>query len=139
MNIKKYFIFAKNASDYSDFHRNKISKHVGCVIVYKNKVISAGWNISKEHPLQKEYNKERNFNVDSCKNSLHAEIYALIRCIYTDIDWSKVSIFIYRELANGNVAMARPCNACTKAIKDRGIKSVFYTTENGYAKEVFDE
>lgn len=139
MNIEKYFAFAKGISKFSDFYIDKTSKHIGCIIVYKNKVISVGWNTSKEHPLQKEYNKQRNFNVDSCKNSLHAEIYALIRCNDIDIDWSKASIFIYRELANGQKAMARPCEACTKAIKDRGIKTVFYTTENGYAKEVFGE
>jgi deoxycytidylate deaminase len=139
MNIYKYFTFAKSISKFSDFYGDKTSKHVGCVIVYKNKVIAVGWNTSKEHPLQKEYNRQRDFNVDFCKNSLHAEIYALIRCNYADVEWSKASIFIYRELASGIVAMARPCMACTKAIRDRGIKTVFYTTENGYAKEVFGE
>jgi deoxycytidylate deaminase len=137
MNIEKYFAFAKNVSDFSDFYGDKTSKHVGCVIVYKNKVIAVGWNTSKEHPLQKEYNRERDFNVDSCKNSLHAEMYALIRCNYADVEWSRASIFIYRELADGSMAMAKPCKACTKAIKDRGIKTIFYTTENGHNWETW--
>jgi deoxycytidylate deaminase len=137
MNIEKYFAFARSVSNFSDFYIDKTSKHVGCIIVYKNRVMAVGWNTSKEHPLQKEYNKQRNFNVDSCKNSLHAEIYALIRCADINIDWSRASIFIYRELASGIMAMAKPCSACTKAIKDRGIKSIFYTTENGYEGEIW--
>lgn len=138
MNIDKYFSFARNASQYSDFCGSKVSRHTGCVLVHKNKVISVAWNTSKEHPLQKKYNKERGFNTDVSKNSLHAEMYALVRTEGLDIDWSKVTMFVYREHADEKRAMARPCEACMKAIKDRGIKLVIYTTGCGIAEEVID-
>jgi deoxycytidylate deaminase len=136
MNINKYLAFAKSVSKFSDFCGDTTSRHTGCVIIYKNKVISVGWNTNKEHPLQKKYNKERGFNTDSCKNSLHAEMYALVKTDGLDIDWSKATIFVYRELANGRCAMARPCKACMKAILDRGIKNVYYTTGIVYEHEV---
>jgi len=139
MNIKKYFSFAKNVSGYSDFCGDKVSRHIGCVMIHRNRTISVGWNISREHPVQKKYNKDRGFDTSISKNSLHAEMYALIKSEGLDIDWSKVKIFVYRELADGSTAMAKPCIACMQAIKDRGIKTAFYTTENGYIKEVFGE
>lgn len=48
--INHFFFLAKNACLYSD---NKKTR-VGCIIVYKNSVISVGYNKnSKTHPLQK--------------------------------------------------------------------------------------
>ena len=43
-----------------------------------------------------------------------------------NIDWSKTAIFIYRESC-GNLRNCKPCIACEKALKDRGIKNIFYT------------
>lgn len=137
MNIAKFFQLARNASQFSDFD-NAVSRHLGCVIVYRNRIISVGWNCDKEHPEQKKYNKERGFNPTNCKNSLHAEIHALIKCQGIDIDWSRAAVFIYREFATGKTALAKPCRACQKAIMDKGIKRVYYTTETGYRKEVFN-
>lgn len=31
--------------------------------------------------------------------------------------------------------MCRPCNACLYAIKQAGIKTIYYTTKDGYVKE----
>jgi len=128
MNISKLFYLAKLASRFSNYDR-ATSRHVGCVIVYKNKVISIGWNCKKEHPEQKKYNKERGFNTDSCKNSLHAEMYALIKCKDYDVDWGRVEVCVYREFSNGKIALAKPCKACQKALQERGIKqkNIHYT------------
>ena len=101
MNINKYFSFAKNISQYSCFCGDKTSRHTGCVIIHKNRVISVGYNTNKEHPMQKKYNKERGFNTDNCINSLHAEMAAIIKSDGYNIDWSKATIFVYRERANG--------------------------------------
>jgi deoxycytidylate deaminase len=136
MNILKYLAFAKSVSQFSDFCGDTTSRHTGCVIVHKNRVLSVGWNTNKEHPLQKKYNKERGFNTDICRNSLHAEMYALVKTEGLDIDWSKATVFVYRECADGFCAMARPCKACMKAIMDRGIKNICYTTDRIYAEEV---
>ena len=52
--IKKYLRCAKKVSLLSD---NKKTR-VGCVVVYKNKIISVGHNYeNKTNPLQKKYNE----------------------------------------------------------------------------------
>lgn len=132
--IERYFKLAKNASEFGDYPRYKI----GAVMAYKSRVLSVGWNAKREHPTQKRYNIARGFDVDSTKNSLHAEIYAILKVKDMDINWSKVSIFVYRECKNGMRALARPCPACEKAIRDLGIKHVYYTGKNSYIHEIFD-
>lgn len=132
--MKRYFSMAKNASEFGSYFRYKL----GCVIVYKNKVISVGWNTCKENPTQKKYNTYRGFDVDTAKNYAHAEINALISAKYLDINWNKVSIFVYREYKNGNIAPARPCPACMKAITDIGIKNIYYTDRGKYIHEILE-
>ncbi len=45
-----------------------------------------------------------------------------------------IYIYIYISYTNG-LGMARPCPACMAAIKELGIKNIYYTTDNGYAYE----
>lgn len=135
--INHFFFLAKNACLYSD---NKKTR-VGCIIVYKNSVISVGYNKnSKTHPLQKKYNNYRGFdtNASKCNNSLHAECAALSKIKYYDIDWKKVNVFVYRIRKDGTKGMAKPCQACEELIKDMGIKNVYYSTDIGWNYERYD-
>lgn len=139
MNTKKYFKLAKNASKFSDYNKKNI--HIGSVLVYKNKIIANGWNTQKTSPIQYQYNKHReiecgtrNFSADDHLPCIHSEMKCLIDTKYMDIDWNKVSIFVYRESC-GKTRMCRPCPSCMKALKDRGIKHIYYTSENGYNYE----
>lgn len=118
----------------SDFKR----VHIGCIAVYKNQILSVGYNTNKTHPLQKKYNKFRNINYDNVEPIpfLHAEMSCLLQIREMDIDFNKVELYIYREDRNGNLSMCRPCKACMKMIDTLGIKNIYYTTNNGYAKEV---
>lgn len=130
-----FFKHAKNMAAMADFHKSP----TGCVIVYKNKVISTGFNSSKTHPIQRKYNDER-FVSNGTPHCMHAEVYALCSLINnTEINWSKVSVYTYREHKNREKAMARPCKSCMKLIKDLGIINIYYTTEGGYAHEVLDK
>ena len=97
MNIVRGYKLAKKASGFSKFDKAR-SRHLGCVICYRNQIISVGWNCEKEHPAQKKYNKERGFDTSGCKNSLHAEMHALILCKDYDVDWSKFSNFFFRSI-----------------------------------------
>ena len=104
--------------------------------VYKNKIISTGYNSDKTHPVQRKYNKLRfNVNEGYSPDRLHAEIHALISIANMDIDWSKVSIFIYRKMKSREFGMARPCPSCMAYIKHLGIRTIVYTTDSGYALE----
>ena len=136
--IRRYFKLAKNASSFSDYPKINI----GAIIVYKNQIISVGYNICKSNPTQMRYNMYRNMNgrnydVRARNNFLHAEMKCLIETKDVDIDWSKASIFVYREHCDGSKALSRPCPSCYQAIKERGIKNIYYSIDNkhyGYEK-----
>lgn len=129
--IERGFAWAKTASYDSTFKQH----HLGAAIVYKGNLLAIGHNSYKTSPVQREYNKLRNFDVDNWTNSLHAEIHALNKVKNLDIDFSKVNLYIYRQWKSGKSALARPCPACMRMIKDMGIKNIYYTTEYGYCYE----
>lgn len=113
---------------------------VGCVIAYKKHIIGRGHNSNKTNPMQKEYNiRYRHFNNadgSAVKHSVHAEISAINSIPYTvgiNVDWSKVAVYVYR-IAPGKrlgYGCAKPCPACTHALKDIGVKQIFYTDDFG--------
>lgn len=124
--ISKYFALAKNMAEMSDFHK----QHLGSVLVYKNKIISVGYNCQKTSPLQAEYNKYREFehNPKGIKDSLHSEILCLSKAKYLDIEWSKASLFTYRIKCDGSQGLAKYCNACGEYIRHLGVGNIYYTT-----------
>lgn len=138
---KKMFKMAREVASTSDFK----NFHLGCVITYKKHVIAVGANSNKTHPAQKSYNQYRDFTKGpgAIKHSLHAEMAALMSISYPiaqQIDWKQVKLYTYRicrgkKSGHGN---SRPCSACMAAIKDFGIKNIFYTTDEGYACERLD-
>jgi deoxycytidylate deaminase len=131
--VERYFRIAKQVSVFSDYPHPKM----GAVIVYKNRIISTGFNSCKENPLQMKYNYFRDMvdNKDSWKNKIHAEIMALSKIKEKDIDFKKVSIFVYRQYKNGDLALAKPCKACEQALKDFGIRDIYYTGDKRICHE----
>lgn len=120
-------------SDYSGCGRARI----GAVISYKGTVLAKGFNTDRTHTDQAKYNRWR---YKECGNKYlpsknHAEMMSLSKIKYLDIDFSKVHVYVYRELRDGKLGMARPCPACMAAIKRLGIKNIHYTTDSGYASE----
>lgn len=127
---RAYFKAAKAVSSVSDFKLK-----MGCVVVYKHKIISSGCNGYKTHPLQQKYNKYR-FEADEGKHCIHAEADALLSLIWRkDIDFSHVTIYVYRQYKNGELAIARPCESCMALIKSLGIRNIYYTNNGGYSHE----
>lgn len=131
--IKHYFNLARNACNYSDFTKVKM----GAVLIYKGKILSIGWNSNKTSPLQQELNKFRNFekDVSLTKNSIHAEVACIAKVKDLNIDWGRVSIFVYRIKKDGSPGYARPCEGCQTLIKSIGIKNIYYTTNDGWCFE----
>ena len=122
----RMFEAAKAEAEKSDYDRFKLG----------------GKNGNKSHPMQRKYNRlYRKFNCTDGQyihDSVHAEISAITSIPYVvgkDVDFSKVKIFVYRickgkKYGYGN---ARPCDACMNAIRELGIKNVYYTDDDGYA------
>jgi len=131
------FKIARECSLMSDYTSNCSSARIGCVISYKGSILAKGYNSNKTHTTQAKYNvwryKDKSNNY--LPQKIHAELAALVKIQYLDIDFSKVRIYIYRETRNGELAMARPCSACLTRIKELGIKYISYTTDSGYASE----
>lgn len=122
-------------SDYKRFH-------VGCVMTYKHTVIGRGRNSAKSNPMQKKYNRKyRKFNNKEGQyihDAVHAEISCLNSTPYAvgkDVDWSKVSVYVFRICPGKPSGMgnSKPCPACMNAIRDFGIKNVFYSDDEGFS------
>lgn len=113
---QKYFKLAQIVSKKSS-SRPKM----GCVLIKKNRILSIGFNNrNKTHPKSK-----------TIGNFIHAELHAIVGVHPDDL---KDSIaYVFREYANGDLAMAKPCSVCHKALIEAGVKHVFYTTYGGYS------
>ena len=130
---RAYFKAARAMSKLSDYKKQQ----VGCVATYKHKIISSGYNTTVTNPLQKHYNQFR-FDTDSTMHSKHAEIDCLLPLLNRkDIDFSRVSLYIYREHKSGEPACARPCKSCQALIKELGIRHIYYSNDGGYSHEEF--
>ena len=142
MNDSHLFAIARECSLKSDYKSGCSSARIGCISVYKNAILTKSYNSDKTHTMQAKYNKWR-YHDDTdgkylpCKK--HAEIDTLSRIKYLDIDFSKVHLYIYRELKDGTRAMASCCPSCLAAIRSMGIKHIHYTTPDGEVHEVLKD
>ncbi len=136
---QRLFNVAKAISKTSTFGRIKI----GAALISGAKIISVGVNSKKSHPIQKKLNA---FRINSSKepdsgflrhNHIHAELEAILRAPYeaTHDNNNNLTLYVYREGFKGQLRNCRPCPACMAAIREHGIKTIYYTTEDGYCKE----
>ena len=126
----RFFQKARQIADISDY--NKI--HIGCVAVYQGQIIGLGCNTNKTHPVQKFYNRYRKPS-DAMLPKLHAEISCINQIKNLNINFSKVKLYIYRIRKDQPFGLTRPCPSCMAAIKDLGIRDIYYTTNDGYSYE----
>ena len=126
----RYFDKARNVASISDYKK----QHIGCVAVYQGHVIGLGCNCNKTHPTQKYYNQYRKHS-DSLLPKLHAEISCLNQIKHLNINFTKVKLYIYRIRNDQPYGLSRPCPSCMAAIKDLGIRDIYYTTNDGYSYE----
>lgn len=134
MNITKshraYFKAARVMSELSDFKQY----HIGAVAVYGHKIISSGYNSNKTNPAQKRLNIHR-FEADT-PATIHAELACLLPLINRkDINFSDISLYIYREYKNGKPAISRPCPSCMALIRQLGIRRIYYSGDNSFINE----
>lgn len=123
---RRFFQIARVISRMSTHHRFK----VGALIVHKNKLVSAGTNSNKSHPVQKRYDKARGFKTH---HGCHAEVRAILNSKLDTL--TDCTVYVYRETKNGTLGNSRPCPACLKMIRDYDIKTICYTTDSGFCKE----
>ena len=126
----RYFKKARQVALISDYQK----VHIGCVAVYQGNIISMACNTNKTDPMQKYYNRYREES-DVMIPKLHAEINCLNQLKHLNINFSKVKLYIYRIRNDRPYGMARPCPSCMAAIRDLGIRDIYYTANDGYVHE----
>ena len=121
MNIKEGVIEYVRAIALSSLSRRK----VGCVLLKKGRIVVAATNVEgKTHPLQ---TRLANMVGEPYRVSLHAEIRALIKNKRNGCD----TLLVCRVNKRGEFMMSKPCQVCQQAIRESGVKNVYYTTEGG--------
>lgn len=131
----RFFEKAKQAAMVSTFYKTR----VGCVAIYRKTIIAIGCNTDKTHPVQKMYNRYRDCtNQPDCLPKMHAEINCMNSLRHLEIDVSKIKLYICRLKKDGSAGLSRPCPSCMAAIREFGIRHIFYTTNDGYAYEELD-
>lgn len=132
MTRQRAFGYARTASKNSNFGNHAL----GAVAIYGGKLIALGWNSCKTHPSQAKYNSlERGFDGYQCKSTIHAEMMLINKIKYLDINFSKLKIFVWR--GKDGPKLSKPCPACERALRDLGIKHVYYTGNNSYIEETY--
>lgn len=136
----KFFNKAKNVAAISDVAQT----HIGCIAVYQRQIIGLGYNCNKTHPIQKKYDRFRELNLEGCRgvsrlHSLHAEMNCINQIRNLDVNFSNVKLYIYRQRKDQPWGLSRPCPACMAAIKDLGIRDIYYTTNDGYSYEKLEK
>src|SRR5574343_295317 len=120
--IDQLFLLAQDVSPVS-------KARICAALVYKNKIISYGFNQSKTHPMAVKYGKHPE------ANQLHAEIHCIRNAInkYGVDVLKKCTLIVSRAKKNNEIdgylwGMAKPCSGCEAAIVEFGIPIVVYTT-----------
>lgn len=101
--------------------RNRHCFRLGCVIINKNRIVSAKANSYKTHPALTKFFKY------PCG---HAEARAIIS-LGIDTCLGK-SLYVVRIQRNGELGLALPCSSCRCLIKEVGIANVYYSTYDGF-------
>jgi len=91
-------------------------------ILNKNKILSIGCNSLKTHPKLFKYGYHKNAGI-------HAELSALIKS--GSISHSNNKLITFRFDKSGELNNGKPCSFCQRALKDVGIKEVWYSCEEG--------
>ena len=129
----RFFEYARKIAFQSDF-----KTRIGAVAVYSGKVIASAASSEKTNPLQKKYNRFRNFTAD-CIDSLpkvHAEIGIMSKLKRMQgVDFKRVTVYVFRLCKARDMGLARPCEACRRALMDLGIRNIYYSTDSGFARE----
>lgn len=106
------------------FAESKQPIKVGAALLEGGK-ITISFNEKKSSPAAKS-------NGYLFEDSLHAECKLFA---HRSMPAKKATVYVYRALKDGTLALARPCDECMTLIKMWGVKRVVYTITDGWQKE----
>lgn len=141
--INYYLNIAETVAERSTCLR----KHVGCVIVNNDEIISTGYNgaprgrincIDLGYCSKKKFFPElRHAGYDACR-SVHAEQNALISASRKDMLGATLYLVLYNSETNEYEIGANSCQMCRKLIINAGIKKVIIREKNKQEYKIID-
>lgn len=100
-------------------------KH-SAIIMLRGRPLSFGFNNpNKTHPFIRKYSPVK---------AMHSEVAALLACKNKSL-LKKAVMIVYREARDGTMANSRPCSVCMAILKDSGLKTIMFSTPNGWVEE----
>jgi deoxycytidylate deaminase len=108
---------------------NDFNARVGACIVFKNRIVSYGYNHKKTHPFQTRFAK------NSEAIFFHAEVHAIKNALrFISIsELAKCSLYIarmkYDKSGKEVFGMSKPCSGCARCIDEFEIKRIVYTND----------
>lgn len=97
------------------------------MLLKKNKIVATGVNKeTKTHPLQAKFAELVGLHE---KIYLHAEMSALIK---NRADADTIIVARLGGHSGDELRNARPCPVCSLALKEAGIKHIYYSTDEGF-------
>jgi len=116
---KKHQLFLQKAGEIA-LKSNMQQKH-GAVVVYKNNIISFGYNERCDYLSE--------------KFSIHAEISAISKLFYNKKLLELCDIYVVRVASStfdNCLKNSKPCKSCTNFINKYNLKNIYYSTNNYY-------
>ena len=90
---------------------------------HNNIIATAQNSYCKTHPMQAHLAERAG---RPCREYLHAEIGALVKsCTRAE------SIMVVRSTRNGLTKCAKPCDICMMALKEAGVKRIYFSDDSG--------
>ena len=134
---ERFFEEAKKESRLSDYD----GAHLGAIAVFRDKyIIARAHNSYKTNTTQFYYNKYRikdKEDILSKPARSHAEINIYRKIRFLNLPFKDVTVYIYRELKDGSLALSKPCIGCEKALLSLGIRTICWTDKDGYVEKRF--
>lgn len=115
------------------YKNNHLGTHKGkfrhfSYLIYKNRIISVGYNKPITHPLASEYGLYY--------AGLHSELNAISKLPYNYKKLiNKCDMVNIRLTQIGNICIAKPCEICQQLLKEYQINNVYYTITKGNIKK----
>lgn len=101
------------------------SKHFS-FILYRNRIVSLGWNQKKTHPLAHKYGYEYPY--------IHSELHSILNFNGSLADLESCELVNIRINRKGKALLSKPCKDCKRLLRSFVFKNVFYTDNEGKLK-----
>ena len=126
MNTQRGFDTAFAAAELSAAPRAGLK--MGASLFCGSRLLSVGSNRWHSHPASD--------NTSGFCRSLHAENVALIRRQHFDKPSGRLTLYVARRLANGEVGCSKPCENCMALARLAGVRRVWFYNYKGLPEKV---